>query len=222
MMPMLPAARPADLANTPNGKLWPNQLAPINLPGIGVGTLHPLMVRACNALFLAAKQETGQTLTATSLADCYRSFAQQLAVFQQRYSPTLKPGSTTTLNSRLGPDGWQWFLRLAPNGQPFAPVAGFDRNGNAASNHGMGIAIDLQLWDDANHHGIGITSNALFWAWLSAPGMVKGAWAVGTGSNAESFGLSWELQSEPWHLHLASATPTKRVLDIEAFLGVKP
>ena len=227
MMPMLPAVRPPDLSSTPNGKLWPSQLSPINLPGIGVGTMHPLMVRACNALFLVAKQETGQVLTATSLADCYRNYEMQLSVFQQRYSPLNVPGKTTTQNSRFGPDGKTWYLKLAPNGRPYAPVAGFDRNGNAASNHGMGIAMDMQLWDAKNNHGMGIQSNGLFWGWLTAPGLVKEpTWRIGTGSNIESFGLSFELIDEPWHVHLSVASPTKRVLDIEAFCGgpagVKP
>jgi len=221
MMPMLPSVRPADLANTENGKLWPTQLAPINLPGIGVGMVHPLMARSLNCLFLVASQETGQAVTATSLGDCYRSFSMQVQVLQQRYSPTFIPGRTTMADGRLGPDGKRWFLRLAPNGQPFSPVAGFDANGKAKSNHGDGCAIDLQLWDNANHHGMSLTSNGLLWAWLTAPGLVKGPWAVGTGSNVESFGLSFELPAEPWHVHLATAAPTKRVLDIEAFLGAQ-
>jgi hypothetical protein len=222
MMPMLPAVRPPDLAGTPNGKLWPNQLTTILLPGIGMGTLHKLMVRALNCLFLVAKQETGQTLTATSLADCYRSYAMQRQVFYDRYSPIFIAGKTTMNDGRLGPDGKRWFLKLDQRGVPFSVLAGFDADGNAKSNHGDGIAIDLQLWDDKNKHGMYLNSNALFWAWLTAPGLVKGPWAVGTGSNIESFGLSFELVSEPWHVHLATATPTKRVLDIEAFLGVKP
>jgi hypothetical protein len=144
----------------------------------------------------------------------------QLQVFLQRYAPVHTPGKTTTQDARYGPDGKRWFLKLSPNGHPLAPVAGFDMQGRPKSNHGDGIAIDLQLWDTSNNHGMGLTSNPLFWAWLSNPDMVTSPqWKIGTGSNAESFGLSWEIKSEPWHLKLCVPTPTQRVLDIEKFLA---
>ena len=216
-VPMLPVKLPADLSGSHNGKLWPSQVAPINLPGIGVGNLHKAAVDAFNCLFLVAKQETGQTITATSLGDAYRSYDMQKTVFLQRFSPTLKPGSSSSSITRIGPDGKTWYIRLSPGGQPFAPVAGFLPNGEAASNHGWGLALDCQLWDETNHHGMGLNSNALFWAWLSAPNTAPSQYRIGTGSNAESFGLSWELIDEPWHLRLSTGGPTQRVTDLKNF-----
>lgn len=206
---VIPVVKPADLANSQNGKLFPSQLGVINLPGVGAGTLHPLAVRAFNCLFLMAKLETGQTITAVSNADDYRSYEMQLRVFMERYTPGYLPWRNTTADRRLGPDGTWWFKRIGKS-----PVAS-----PGQSNHGWGLALDCALWNESKV--VGINSNALFWGWLAAPNLAPAEYHLGTGSNAESFGLSWETQSEPWHLRLVVGDKTaQRVLDIEKFLGV--
>ena len=68
--PIISMKLPNGITAPMNGKLFPTQLAPINLPGLGMGTLHPLAVQAFNCLFLIAQIETGQTMTATSNAVC--------------------------------------------------------------------------------------------------------------------------------------------------------
>jgi LAS superfamily LD-carboxypeptidase LdcB len=52
------------------------------------------------------------------------------------------------------------------------------------SNHGWGLAVDTCLWRDNNI--VGITANMPMFNWLLL--------------NAWRYGLSWESQSEPWHL----------------------
>lgn len=52
------------------------------------------------------------------------------------------------------------------------------------SNHGWGLATDTCIW--RNNQVLGITANMPMFNWLLL--------------NAFRFGLSWEAQSEPWHL----------------------
>jgi LAS superfamily LD-carboxypeptidase LdcB len=74
------------------------------------------------------------------------------------------------------------------------------------SNHGWGLAVDVGLWDASARTVLPVDGNAWFWGWLLG--------------NAASFGLSWEVLSEPWHLrYVAGDAIPQRVLDIEAFLG---
>jgi hypothetical protein len=212
-----PIVYPPGLDLNRNGQLFPSELTPIFLPGVGMGTMHPTAVRAFNCLFLMALVDTGQTMTATSNGDDYRSYDMQLRVFEQRYSPTYDPAYNVLENRRKGPDGKMWYLkRSRKNGPPYSPVAS-----PGTSNHGYGIALDCALWlPDVSSKPQSVTSNKLFFAWLSGKNGAPANYRIGQGTNAESFGLSWEMQSEPWHLRLVTGAPTQRVLDIEAFLGV--
>lgn len=186
------------------------------LPGIGMGTLHPLAARCWNMLHWAGLSETGVTMTATSNADDYRSYDLQLRVFLERYTPTYVPFRNVLSDRRYGPDGALWYKRVA-----VSPVAS-----PGTSNHGWGCALDGALWVQNFSGSWGIRSyqsNILFFAWLSNPGWfpVGHPWRLGTGSNAESFGLSWELEKEPWHLRMVRGDDVaQRVLDMEAYMGI--
>jgi hypothetical protein len=68
------------------------------------------------------------------------------------------------------------------------------------SNHGIGLAVDSAAGTSpANATGI---SSHPKWAWFRA--------------NAERYGFSWELQSEPWHIrYVTGDTIPQAVLDYE-------
>jgi hypothetical protein len=195
MLPVVRVTMPTNLAKATNGRLWPNQLAPMHLPGANTSVLHPLAARAFGALFIAALAETGQTMTATSSADCYRSLDIQLWAWNDRMLPTYNP-LTCTRTSKVW-NGKTWWLK---RGMAECAVPG-------TSNHGWGIAVDVALWDAVGRKTLPVDGNQWFWAWLL--------------QNAASFGLSWET-TETWHLRytVGDAVP-QRVLDIEAFLGAQ-
>ena len=175
-----------------------------------MGNLHPVAAQAWNTLALVAKSETGQNMTATSLADTYRSYTQQETVFRQRYTTSYNPITTTTEYKIW--NGQKWYKKRG-----VAQVAT-----PGTSNHGLGLAIDAALWvqkPDGSWKIEGVTTNGLFFAWLSYPNLAPEAYRIGTGSNAESFGFSWEVQSEPWHLRFVEGAPTQRIKDIEAFFA---
>lgn len=177
-----------------NGNLGPCDLQSVFLAGVGNGALHPYTARAWTAMSLVCAAETKATLTATSVADTYRSYAQQEAVFRQRMLPIYDPVRCTT-TTRIW-NGKKWWLR-----RRMSPVAT-----PGTSNHGFGIAIDAAVWSDGK---IKPLEGSVAWSWVLA--------------NAVSFGFGWELQSESWHIrHLAGDAVTQRVLDVEAFLAPKP
>lgn len=213
-----PVKLPAALVGAPNGRLNPSLLTKVKLPGIADGDLYSTAARAWNCLAMVAAAETGQALTASG--NPYRTYQQQVTLFTARYEPVSWATYLITSSSKrktwpeakaLGYSSNYW--KIKP-GVAMAAVPG-------TSNHGLALAIDTALLVDGKI--VPITSNGLFYAWLQAPGLVKGPWALGTGSNAESFGFSWEAQSEPWHIRLVTGdVPSQRVRDIEAFLGTTP
>ena len=122
----------------------------------------------------------------------YRPLTSQESLFRERYTTT-KP----LIPARsVFFAGQQWWLK---RGVAQAATPG-------RSNHGWGIAVDAA-------EGVSPTE-------CRALGKQAIAWLL---ANAASCGWSWELQSEPWHLrYVAGDRIPQRVLDIEAFLGVKP
>lgn len=177
-----------------NGRLDPCDLESVFLPGIGLGALHPVAKRAWDCLAIVCRAETGAMLTATSSADTYRSYAQQEAVFRQRMLPRYDPIRCTTITRTW--NGQKWWLRRG-----VAQVAT-----PGTSNHGFGIAVDIGVWSGSKV--LSLASQGIAWNWMLA--------------NAGTFGFGWELQSESWHLrHMHGNEVTRRVKDVEAFLGAK-
>lgn len=163
--------------NLVNGRIPLSQLTQVTLPGTQRACyLYDPAARALDALAAAVFARFGVTLTGSTPApgDCYRSYDQQLAVFNQRYRPTYNPFTCTIADARTGPDGTRWYKLRG-----VAAVAS-----PGTSNHGLGIAIDLAIWDGSK--AVAITSNLPLFTWLI--------------TNAIRFGFSWESQSEPWHL----------------------
>lgn len=174
--PSYPVKMPADLAKVSNGKLGPCNLTPVFVAGVGHGSLHPLAKRAWDALAATLLKDTGRVLTATSVADLYRSYEQQLAVFQKRYVRGWNPLICTTADSRVF-DGVRWYKRRG-----VAAVATPGR-----SNHGWGLAVDMALWaPKTSPKPLPIAGDRTVWSWMLA--------------NAPRFGWSWQNQSESWHL----------------------
>jgi LAS superfamily LD-carboxypeptidase LdcB len=175
-----------------NGRLGPCDLTPVYLPGSGTGSLHPYTKRAWDALCVMAVADLKVTLTATDLAAAYRSFAQQETLFRSRYQTVYNP--LTCLTTYKVWNGVKWYQR---RGTAIAAVPG-------TSNHGFGIAVDTAVW--LNGRIVSVASQSLVFNWLLR--------------EAASFGFSWELNSEPWHIrHMVGNDVTQRVKDVEAYLA---
>lgn len=165
-----PVTMPRDLDGKTNGKLPATALTAVP----GGGQLHHLAARAWAALRSAAWDEVGLPLT-FSYGGTYRPYTAQETLFRSRYSPTGQGGGCKTWN------GQRWCKKSSNLATAATP---------GASNHGWGLAIDA-AWDSDLTDGIGPDDATYIeshpgWSWLLA--------------NAERFGFSWELQSEPWHL----------------------
>lgn len=197
-LPIMPVTKPADLRLAQNGRLTPCQLTSVTFPGVGHMSLHPTAARAWSALTVACYAATKLSLSGTG---CYRSYDQQLSLFNARYTSTYNP-AVNVLTSRRTWLGKRWWLRRG-----MAPVAV-----PGTSNHGLGIAVDAGWWAGNNLPGLsdiaGVTAKPVGWGWLQ--------------NEATKYGWSWELQSEPWHLRYCAGDHTPQaVLDVEAFLAAQ-
>lgn len=216
MLPIRPVSIPSGLRPSMNGRLGPCDLTTMFCAGVGHVSVHPQAKRAFVALFTACLGATGRTLTVVSQGDHYRSLQAQEALFRSRYSVGGTAGGCKSWDSDGNGQPEQWCKHLVDGKVPnTAAVPG-------TSNHGLGLALDVGVWDADARRVRGITTYSDTWQWLSTPRAVDPAWHVGTGTNVESFGLSWELQNEPWHLRLVTGDkPTRRVLDTEAWIAAE-
>lgn len=139
-LPVAPLRLPADLKHESNGEISQSLLT---LCGIGNFRMHHLASRAMRAL-IAAYPPFTETSTGT-----YRTYAQQVTLFSQRYTTNRIPGRPTKVWN--GQTWWQL------PGVAMAAVPG-------TSNHGLGLAIDFaeQLDGDPAPESI----SAEFVAWL--------------------------------------------------------
>lgn len=152
-LPVKPVILPSDLRGQKNGDLDPSLLQ--HIPG---GQLHHLAAEAWRKVLVAAAAD-GLTLKPTSPVDTYRGYNTQVALFKKRYDRTPSDTDSKVWN------GVQYWLKP---GYAMAAVPG-------TSNHGWGLAIDVNLGGD---------DTRLKWLLAHAP----------------MFGWSWEAQSEPWHI----------------------
>ena len=181
---VLPIIMPSDLAGQKNGELNPALLRDIKAPA---GKLHRLAATAWNAMQLAAYFD-GIELKHVG---AYRPLAQQVALFNERYSATKTPRKPEVTRKYQGKT---WYLKkgMAPAGTP------------GTSNHGIGLAIDVASVTSGKRLewllGDGfMTSNALKYGF---------SWEVKDGANAEA-----------WHIrYVAGDTLPQAVLEaIAAF-----
>lgn len=191
--PVIAVTLPTSTGTLVNGKLTPCQLTPMWFPGWDYLSLHPNAKRAFEALFVGVLAEFNIRLTASSPGDAYRSLQLQETVFFQRYTDTYLPLRNVKEDQRTY-QGKTWYKRKG--------VAAVSSPGR--SNHGLGIALDVAIWNGSK--AVGITSNAAVFNWILA--------------HAHEYGLSWESQSEPWHLRYVcgDAIPQK-VLDVERWFA---
>lgn len=141
VFPIVAVSRPADLATVTNGQLDPAILRPVGPRG----QLHHTAARAWLAL-TAAALDAGHPLTYT-YGGCYRTYAEQEALFRQRYTPTPLEGRPYKLWN-----GVHWYQRP---GVAMAAVPG-------TSNHGWGLAVDTATGDDPSR-ALPISTQALGW-----------------------------------------------------------
>lgn len=146
--PITPVVYPSDLKGCSNGKLADATLVTMTYPNTKSGRLHHLAARAFNALDAAVKTGYGETLTATSTPDCYRSYDQQYNLFMKRYTTTPQPGQPTKQWN-----GQTWYLKPG--------MAGASTPGN--SNHGWGLARDTGEYVSGSVKQL---TSASAWDWL--------------------------------------------------------
>jgi peptidoglycan hydrolase-like protein with peptidoglycan-binding domain len=122
-LPISPAAIPGWVKSLGNGKVPMERM--MKVAPLSVGYLIPEAAAAWRNFQNAALQ-AGFTLTMTG---AYRSYDQQVSLFQQRYSTSNTGGSSKNWN------GTQYWLK---SGMAMAAVPG-------KSNHGWGCAVDAAL-----------------------------------------------------------------------------
>lgn len=186
--PVASVVRPADLTGQTNGKLSTSLLRAVN-PN-KAWQMHHLAARAWEALRVAA-WSAGVKLSVSG--NPYRSYDQQVSLFNQRYTQTYS-ATVNTLDDKRVWNGVTYYKRI---GVAAVAVPG-------TSNHGWGLAVDTAIDADGDldfeYPPKSLNTTAI--NWLLA--------------NAAKYGFSWELQSEPWHIRYVTGdkVPTA-VLEFE-------
>jgi hypothetical protein len=188
----------------PNGHIDGVLLVQLLPDTASLARLHHTVARGWFALADAALKAGGWTLWWTFVADTYRTYEVQLAVFLARYEPV----SQTTYNAAPSANRKRW--PAAPSlgyasefwikkniGTPTQPKYPATAAVPGTSPHGWGCAIDGALKTSA-----GIVGWTPALDWLIA--------------NARRFGFAWSLQSEPWHIQWVEGDVIPQaVLDFE-------
>jgi peptidoglycan hydrolase-like protein with peptidoglycan-binding domain len=153
-LPISPAAIPGWVKSLGNGKVPMDRM--IKVAPLGAGYLIPEAAAAWRNLQNAALQ-AGFTLTMTG---AYRSYDQQVSLFQQRYSTSNTGGSSKTWN------GTKYWLKPK---MAMAAVPG-------TSNHGWGCAVDAAL---DGYGGKARTVDNTFVQWARQAALANGwSWEV--------------------------------------------
>lgn len=182
-----PIVFPVSLKNVVNGKLPTDLLVQVHPRG----SLHPLTARAWKALVSEAGAN-GLPMTFT-YGGMYRPYADQEALFKQRYTTTFLSGRPYKIWNNV-----RWYQK--PN-TAMAAVPG-------TSNHGLGLAIDTAFDTDPTD-GLGPDDAAGI---SSHP-----KWAFFRDVLVPKYGFSFEAQSEPWHIrYVAGDNVPMAVLLFEA------
>jgi LAS superfamily LD-carboxypeptidase LdcB len=181
---------PRDLKGKQNGKL-PAEI----LGNIGpYGQMHHLAANAWEAMRAHAAKDG---ITLAHVGD-YRPYDKQYALFMQRYVKG-DSGDSRRITRKFQGAVWMLKPKMAQAAVP------------GTSNHGWGLAIDSAL--KVNGKVVSISSNA------------RGKTHHKTGVDwlldyADSYGFSWELQSEPWHLRYYPAEAVPQA--VQNWLAGKP
>lgn len=170
---------PAGLGGQTNGKITSPPLVAAGIPGRPNAKALSLAARALEAFAAEVDERFNRVLTVTSTADAYRSYAIQEATFRLRYTTTVLPGRPSKMWN-----GVRWYQKP---GTAMAAVPG-------TSNHGWGLAFDVCYWDDRDQDAVIDPGDEVLGVVADMPCF---NWMLG---NAFRYGLSWEAQSEPWHI----------------------
>jgi hypothetical protein len=202
-LPIAPMALPSTLRGVENGKLPASLLVSI---GVGNARMERTAARAFVAMFADAR---AQGFVIKHVGD-YRSYEAQKNLFVSRYQPASpnEYNNTPSAHRKLWQDAPKygfsstyWVKRMI-NGRYPATAA---TPGN--SNHGWGLALDIAEEYDGDKEPESIRS--MFVEWLC--------------NNASRYGISAELQSEPWHWrYVAGDNIPQAVRQFEAAGGVAP
>lgn len=173
-LPVKTVIKPDVLAGRSNGML-PSSIL-VNTAGQAGGPTVRLVQPAARAWIAMcdAASKAGHVFKATSLADSYRDYDNQRHTFLTRYTRTFLEDRPI---KRWDSDGngviEVWYQRP---GTAQAAVPG-------TSNHGWGLAVDIGEERDGDSGVESIDQGSV-------------NWLIG---NADRFGFSAEIQSEPWH-----------------------
>ena len=197
-LPIAKLTMPSTLNGLENGKL-PDHV--LDYVGIGKARMEKTACRAFKALFAAARKSG---FDPRHVGD-YRSYDAQKQLFISRYKPVSLATYAATPTSRCkrwhdavyhGFNSTYWIKIQRPDGSFPATAASPGK-----SNHGWAIAIDVAQELDGDPAPESIT-----------PAFVN--WMI---ANAHRYGVSAELQSEPWHWrYVAGDAIPQAVLDFEA------
>ncbi len=203
-LPITPLVRPSTLNGVENGKLPASLLTDIGVPGA-------LMEKTAARAFRAMLAEMRRGGFNPRQVGHYRTFQQQLTLFLSRYREATQnefasfPASHRKQWNDAIKNGYRsvyWVKRQNANGSWPATAS---TPGN--SNHGVGLALDLAEEYDSD----------------TAPDPIRSQWVQWLVNNAGRFGISAELQSEPWHWrYVAGDKIPKAVLDFERGITVTP
>lgn len=196
VLPIVPVRMPSSLQGQENGKLPSTLLAEIGVPGA-------LMEKTAARSFRAMLAEMRKGGFNPRQVGHYRTFQQQLNLFVSRYEPTSLSTFNATPSSRrkqwndagkYGYNSVYWVKKLINGSYPATAAT------PGSSNHGFGLAIDLAEEYDTD----------------SAPDAIRSQWVQWLVNNASRYGISAELQSEPWHWrYVAGDSIPQAVLDFE-------
>lgn len=204
VLPIHPLTKPSTLQGLENGKLPASVLRSIPLDDGQTVLCEITAARAFEAAFAQARKD----LPGLKIRHVggYRTYEGQLSLFLSRYKPVSYAVYAATSSSKRK----YW---------PQATSLGYSSNywiksGNYAtaavpgtSNHGWALAIDIAENTDADYTAEGIT--ARFVNWLS--------------ENGWKYGISAELQSEPWHWrYYTGDNVPQAVLDYENVFNPQP
>lgn len=203
-LPIKSVVFPSTLAGKQNGKLPSDILETIGVPGA-------LMERTAARAFRAMLAEMRRGGFDPRQVGHYRTFQQQLTLFLSRYQEASQATYNATPSAhrkiwndanKNGYNSIYWIKKQRADGTWPATAAT-----PGASNHGWGLALDLAEEYDTD----------------SAPDSIRSQWVNWLVSNAWKYGISAELQSEPWHWRYVSGDVIPQaVLDFEKSGGSAP
>lgn len=202
-LPIQPVVLPSALKGIPNGKLPPEMLDQIGVPGA-------LMEKTAARAFRAMLAEMRKGGFNPRQVGHYRTYQQQLDLFLSRY----REASANEFASFPSQHRKQWDDAIKQGYRTVYWVKKQNSNGSwpataavpGKSNHGIGLALDLAEEYDSD----------------SAPDSIRSQWVNWLVANAGRYGISAELQSEPWHWrYVAGDKIPQAVKDFESGV-VKP